>query len=206
MRHICRNAGLTLCFVYAAIKEREQQAIIDGWRSRPYDLKVLKEYHGHEERAAWKLLDYEPKYRGYYKRAEARAQEQQAEVAKKQKASRTAARAQSPSSDSDSTASESNSPAGMADLPRSQPKDLLAKFKKKPGSSGAPGPATKAKPPAAGAPAKPAAETTAARRGPPEAGAPSPPKKRSKTAGETSGAPAAPHKKKIGRASCRERV
>ena len=156
-----------MCFVYTASEERRQQAIINGWRPRPHDLKVLKEYRGHEERAAWKLLDYEPKYRGYYKRAEAGVQKQPPEVARKQKARRTAARAQSPSSDSDSTASEPNSSEEMADLPRSQPKDLLAKFKKKPGSSGSPGPATKAKPSAAGAASGPAAGTTAARRGPP---------------------------------------
>ena len=182
---------MTLCFVYAAIKEREQQAIIDGWRSRPYDLKVLKEYSGHEKRAAWKLLDYEPRYKGYYKRAEAGVP-QDPEVAK-QKARRTAARAQSPSSDSDSTASDSSPPAEMADLPRSQPKDLLAKFKKKPAA----GPSAKAKPSAAGVSSGPAAGATAAKRGPPEAKAPSPPKKRSKPAGEISGVPAAPQKNSL---------
>ena len=138
LKHICRNVGLILCFVYAAIKEREQQAIQNGWRPRPYDLKVLKEYLGHEERAAWKLLDYEPRYRGYYKRAEAGVKKQQSEVARKQKARQTAACAKSHSPDSDSDTletvesySSSSSSEKMDDLPPSQPRDLMARFKNK---------------------------------------------------------------------------
>ena len=50
---ICR---VDLAFCHVAIKEREQQALQNGWRRKPYELKVLKDNLSHEERAAWKLL------------------------------------------------------------------------------------------------------------------------------------------------------
>ena len=41
-------------------EERKKLAWRDGWRKNPVEHRLVKDYLGHENRAAWKLLDYEP--------------------------------------------------------------------------------------------------------------------------------------------------
>ncbi|RWR77827.1 hypothetical protein CKAN_00633100 [Cinnamomum micranthum f. kanehirae] len=50
------------------IRQRRREARLSEWRQNNDWQRVVRNYKGHNTRAAWSLLGYEPKYRNYIKR------------------------------------------------------------------------------------------------------------------------------------------
>lgn len=124
----------TSLFTFAEVDERRRRAITSGWRKNPTWSRAVRDYKGHNCRAAWDLLGYTPRYKTYIRRGEGAEERSEAELRRS-----SGAETSTPRSDSEPVRLEqiveeyhsSSSPEGeMQPKPALQTKNLGAKFGK----------------------------------------------------------------------------